>query len=34
MSMEIAKLCKSTHNNQLQKPIYLCHTETYLKYGR
>ena len=23
--MEIAQLCKSAHNNQVQQSIYLCH---------
>ena len=23
--MEIAQLCKSTYNNQLQQSVYLCH---------
>ena len=25
MSMEIAQLCKSTYNNQLQQSMYICH---------
>ena len=31
--MEIAQLCKSTFNNQLQQSIYLVIRETCLKYG-
>ena len=35
MSMEIAQLCKSAYNNQLQQAIYLCHQKKRcLKYGR
>ena len=35
MSIEIAQLCKSAYNNQLQQAIYLCHQKKRcLKYGR
>ena len=33
--MEIAQLCKSANNNQLQQSTYLCHKKNIcLKYGR